>query len=130
MAQHTPPTEGSLANADDLREEERLEDALEHLKVLHLQLRALRQTIPKLIEPLAKPQQSSSPEALFNSYRQAIGTANKNLADFRTEMTSETTQKILDDARASRQARPLGIRPWRATEHPDWTTPRKKQRTS
>lgn len=60
MAQHTPPTEGSLANADDLREEERLEDALEHLKVLHLQLRALRQTIPKLIEPLAKPQQSSS----------------------------------------------------------------------
>lgn len=151
MAQQTPPKEGLLANADDLREEERLEDALEHLKVLHLQLRALRQTIPKLIEPLARPQQSTSrmfpavyivvtlhelpltyfeADALFSSYREAIVTANKDLADFRTAMTSERTRKILEEARASRQARPLGIRPWRATEHPDWTTPRKKQRTS
>jgi hypothetical protein len=69
-------------------------------------------------------------DALFSSYREAIVTANKDLADFRTEMTSERTRKILEEARASRQARPLGIRPWRATEHPDWTTPRKKQRTS
>jgi hypothetical protein len=57
-------------------------------------------------------------------------TANRELADFRTEMTSELTKKILEEAGASREAKPLGIRPWRATEHPDWTTPRKKQRTS
>lgn len=60
MSQETPPKEGLSANADDLREEERLEDALEHLKVLHLQLRGLRQTIPKMIEPLVKPQQITS----------------------------------------------------------------------
>jgi hypothetical protein len=66
-------------------------------------------------------------EALFASYKQAVVTAKKEVADFKAEMTSETSQKIFEETRASRQARPLGIRPWRATEHPDWTTPKKKK---
>ena len=49
--------------------------------------------------------------------------ANQEIEGVKAGLTSEETTTILGEARASRQAKPKGITPWRATDHPDWTTP-------
>lgn len=122
MASEQPVKE----NPEDNQEEERLEDALEHLKLLHLQLRHLRTAIPRAIQPLCSKQ--PSPDALFSSFAKSVAETNNELNDFKAAMTSEESKSVFEKANESRQANPKGIRPWRATEHPDWTTPRTPRR--
>jgi hypothetical protein len=38
-------------------------------------------------------------------------------------MTKEETKKLFDEANASEKAKSKGIRSWRATDDPNWTTP-------
>ncbi|KAK1769067.1 hypothetical protein QBC33DRAFT_513311 [Phialemonium atrogriseum] len=113
----TPPAK---ENAEDIQEEERLEAALEHLKSLHLKLRALRTAIPRAIEPLSAKHSSS--EELFASFVKSVTETSKELADFKEAMMSEESRKVFEQANQSRKANPKGIRPWRAVEDPDWTT--------
>ncbi|OIW34102.1 hypothetical protein CONLIGDRAFT_569981 [Coniochaeta ligniaria NRRL 30616] len=115
----------SDGNPDDLREEARLEDSLEHLKELHLKLRALRTTIPRMVDPLRATH--PSPTTFFSSFKKSVADAHKEIADIRAALTSEESKKLLDEANASRLAKPKGIRPWRATDDPNWTTPRKRK---
>ncbi|KAI9052265.1 hypothetical protein LZ554_003622 [Drepanopeziza brunnea f. sp. 'monogermtubi'] len=116
---------GPLAAQDpmdgkDTGEEEQLEQALETLKEMHIQLRGLRTTIPRLVAPLATKQ--PSPEALFREFSESVNTANQELQDFRRLMTDEGSVKVMAQASKSRTENPNGIRPWKVTEHPDWLT--------
>ena len=36
--------------------------------------------------------------------------------------TDEQSKKVLEQAKKSRAEKPHGIKPWRATQHPDWLT--------
>lgn len=110
---------------DDLREEARLEDSLEHLKELHLKLRALRTTVPRMVDPLRTTH--SSPDAFFSAFKDSVAGARSEIADVRTALTSEDSKKLFDEANTSRQAKPKGIRPWRAGDDPTWTTPTKRK---
>jgi hypothetical protein len=48
----------------------------------------------------------------------------KEIADFKKAYTSEKTKSILQRGAESRKANPLGIKPWNASDDPNWTTPR------
>ncbi|KAB5557884.1 hypothetical protein GE09DRAFT_92087 [Coniochaeta sp. 2T2.1] len=112
-------------NPDDRREEASLEEKLEHLRELYLKVRTLRATIPKTIAPLPA-KQYSSPDALFSSFRRAVGDGSKEISEAKAALTSGESKKMLEEADGSRKTDPKGIRPWRATDYPNWTTPATK----
>ncbi|KUJ11735.1 uncharacterized protein LY89DRAFT_625214 [Mollisia scopiformis] len=103
---------------EDVWDEERLEKAMKTLKEMHIQLRGLRTTVPRLISPLATKQ--PSPEVLFQEFSKSAETANKEIQRFRKLMGDQDTLQVLEQARKSRAERPTGIKAWRVTDHPDW----------
>jgi len=105
---------------EDVWDEEKLEKAMKTLKEMHIQLRGLRTTIPRLISPLATKQ--PSPEALFRDFSKAAATANQEIQQFRRLMAAENSIQVLEQARKSRAENPTGIKAWRVTDHPDWLT--------
>jgi len=123
------PTEGNAANngqpaassnGEDVWDEQRIEEALKTLKEMHIQLRGLRTTIPRLIAPLTTKQ--PSPENLFREFSTSTGAANQEVQQFRRLMNNEESVKVMEQARKSRAENPKGIKPWKVTEHPDWLT--------
>ncbi|KAH8683214.1 hypothetical protein BGZ60DRAFT_214569 [Tricladium varicosporioides] len=99
-------------------DEEKLEEAMKRLKEMHIQLRNLRTTIPRLIAPLTTKQ--PSPESLFREFSKSTNTANQEVLQFRKLWGEEETQKVLERARKSRAENPNDIKPWRAIDHPNW----------
>ncbi|KAH8879849.1 hypothetical protein GQ53DRAFT_21988 [Thozetella sp. PMI_491] len=99
-------------------DEQQLQEAFDHLNDLHAQLRALRTAIPNMIAPLATKQ--PSPQALFSSFTMSVQESRTQLADFKECITSEKSQKVFRYASESRRANPKNIKPWRATDDPDW----------
>ncbi|KAH7321765.1 hypothetical protein BKA65DRAFT_464130 [Rhexocercosporidium sp. MPI-PUGE-AT-0058] len=99
-------------------DEERLEKAMKTLKEMHIQLRGLRTTVPRMIAPLTT--KHPSPETLFREFSKSANTANQEVQQFRRVMTAEESREVMEQARKSRAENPKGIKPWRATEHPDW----------
>ncbi|KAI9820241.1 MAG: hypothetical protein M1827_005863 [Pycnora praestabilis] len=99
-------------------EASRLESALARLKEMHIQLRSLRTTIPRMIRPLTSPH--SSPEELYNDFANAAGSAAKEVQAFRYYMEDEASRSVLQQADTSRKEMPDGINAWRVTDHPDW----------
>ncbi|OWP02606.1 hypothetical protein B2J93_6439 [Marssonina coronariae] len=114
------PVVPALEGKEDVGEEEQLEQALKTLKEMHIQLRGLRTTVPRLIAPLTSKQ--SSPEALFRNFSDSANMANQEVQEFRRLMTDEKSIEVMEQARRSRAEDPKGIKPWRVTEHPDWLT--------
>ncbi|PBP16747.1 hypothetical protein BUE80_DR012601 [Diplocarpon rosae] len=114
------PVAPALEGKEDVGEEEQLEQALKTLKEMHIQLRGLRTTIPRLIAPLTSKQ--PSPEALFRGFSDSANFANQEVQEFRRLMTDEKSVEVMEQARRSRAANPRGIKPWRVTEHSDWLT--------
>ncbi|KAK3374893.1 hypothetical protein B0H63DRAFT_259586 [Podospora didyma] len=108
-----------------LQEEKRLEAELAQLNELHLQLRLLRSALPRMLEPLASKQ--PSPQVAYNAFRKSIDSTNLEIANFRAAITSEEIKKIFQRAADSRQANPKGIKPWRATEDPEWTANKRRK---
>ncbi|KAE8447408.1 hypothetical protein EG329_010822 [Mollisiaceae sp. DMI_Dod_QoI] len=111
---------GSNEAVDDVWDEERLEKAMKTLKEMHIQLRGLRTTIPRLIAPLTTKQ--PSPESLFRDFSRAAGTANQEVNEFRRLMGNQESLQVLEQARKSRADNPTGIKAWKVTDHPDWLT--------
>ncbi|KAM3080933.1 hypothetical protein ACMFMG_004893 [Clarireedia jacksonii] len=103
---------------EDVWDEERLEQAMKTLKEMHIQVRNLRTTIPRLIAPLTTKQ--PSPDVLFTAFSTSARTANQEVHDFKRLMKDEQSVKIFEHAKKSRAENPHGIKPWRVTEHPDW----------
>ncbi|KAK0723032.1 hypothetical protein B0T26DRAFT_245907 [Lasiosphaeria miniovina] len=118
------------AAKDSLQEEQHLEDALEHLKELHLQLafqlRRLRSVLPRMLEPLASKQ--PSPQASYDAFLESVDATDKEIASFKTAISSDETKKLIQKANKSRQANPKGLKPWRPRDDPQWTTT-KRQKT-
>ncbi|EON99143.1 hypothetical protein UCRPA7_5359 [Phaeoacremonium minimum UCRPA7] len=111
----------SAAPVEEKWDEERLEAALRQLKELHIQLRNLRTTVPRMIAPFtAHP---ASPEILFQTIKAATHSAFAEVGDFKDKMAEDGTKEILEYAEKSRSDNPKGIRPWRASDDPDWFTP-------
>ncbi|CZS93719.1 uncharacterized protein RAG0_03874 [Rhynchosporium agropyri] len=103
---------------EEIWDEERLEEAMKTLKDMHIQLRGLRTTVPRLIAPLTTKQ--PSPDTLFREFSQSANTANQEVQDFRRLMTADESIKVMDQAKKSHTENPKGIKTWKATEHPDW----------
>ncbi|ROT42058.1 hypothetical protein SODALDRAFT_318822 [Sodiomyces alkalinus F11] len=124
MASNTTPANSNGAAAASTNQgswdEERLRDAMEHLKLLHIKLRDLRTTIPRMLQPLTEKQ--PSPEALFHSFSDSVNNSYKEVQEF-TEMKKDAkTRQILEHAAQRRKEEPQGIKLWRSKDHPDWMT--------
>ncbi|GKT51631.1 uncharacterized protein ColSpa_11812 [Colletotrichum spaethianum] len=74
-------------------------------------LRGLRTTIPRMMEPLSAKQPTHS-----------VAAAKKEVQDFQDFRKSDEITKIMDHAAKRRKEEPNGIKAWRTTDHPDWTT--------
>ncbi len=46
----------------------------------------------------------------------------KEVKEFRDLFTGDEAKTIMDHASASRKKQPTGIKPWRASQEPDWAT--------
>ncbi|KAJ0302867.1 hypothetical protein COL5a_000946 [Colletotrichum fioriniae] len=82
-------------------DEERLEQALDELKLLHV-----------------KP----SPQITFQAYMESVAAAKKEVQDFQDMRKSEKITNIMEHATQRRKEEPNGIKAWRTTDHPNWTT--------
>ncbi|KAF7549118.1 hypothetical protein G7Z17_g6601 [Cylindrodendrum hubeiense] len=102
----------------DVSDEARLEEAMERLKLLHIKARLLRETIPKMIDPLIQKQ--PSPDIMFAAFMKAVNDAQANVNEFTELMRDDISQDVFAQADKSREEKPMGITPWRHRDHPDW----------
>ncbi|OHE91530.1 hypothetical protein CORC01_13179 [Colletotrichum orchidophilum] len=121
MANNGPSIKSEPGTQDaEVWDEERLEQALDELKLLHIKLRGLRTTIPRMMEPLSIKQ--PSPQITFQSYMESVAAAKKEVQDFQDLRKSDKVTDIMEHATQRRKEEPNGIKAWRVTDHPDWTT--------
>ncbi|KAM4062287.1 hypothetical protein HRG_009137 [Hirsutella rhossiliensis] len=99
-------------------EEAQLNVAMERLKVLYSKARALRDTIPRMLEPLV--QKHPSPDVMFNAFMKAVEDAQADVRDFTELMKDEESKRVFAQADKSREENPFGIKPWKHTADPDW----------
>ncbi|KAL2123840.1 hypothetical protein VTJ04DRAFT_205 [Mycothermus thermophilus] len=124
-----PVKQTAAATKDSLQEERELQDMLDRLDQAHLQLRALRMTLPRMLDSLKT--QHSSPQEAYEAFIQAVETTNKDIASFQATILALHAEGIFTKAFTSRKENPLGLKQWRPTEHPDWAdADRKRKRTS
>ncbi|KAG5950103.1 hypothetical protein E4U53_005485 [Claviceps sorghi] len=107
-----------MISNDTPMDEAQLAEAMKRLKLLYVKARLLRDTIPKILDPLVQKQ--PSPDALFNSFVKAVTDAQLDIREFTELMTDEKSKHIFAYAERSRQEDPLGIKPWRHKDYPDW----------
>ncbi|KAK0388382.1 hypothetical protein NLU13_4627 [Sarocladium strictum] len=114
-----PPSQAEAsADGQEIWDEARLEAAMDRLKLLHIKVRNLRDAIPKMLEPLAKPH--PTPDAMFVAFKAAIAESQAAVQDFNVLMNDVRSQQALRHAKESREKDPGGIPPWRHSENPDW----------
>ncbi|QUC23660.1 uncharacterized protein UV8b_07901 [Ustilaginoidea virens] len=112
-------TKGGVIDTDvQVMDEAQLEQAMKRLKLLHIKARLLRDTIPRMLDPLV--QKHASPDALFNAFVKAVNDARLDVKEFVDLMRDDTSQQIFAYVEKSRNENPLGIKPWRHRDHPDW----------
>ncbi|KAH7140711.1 hypothetical protein EDB81DRAFT_62640 [Dactylonectria macrodidyma] len=119
MDQPTTKTEAPQ-DGQDVSDEARLEEAMQRLKLLHIKARLLRDTIPKMIDPLIQKQ--PSPDVMFAAFMKAINDAQANVKEFTELMRDDTSRAVFAQAAKSREENPMGITPWRHKDYPDWFT--------
>jgi len=116
-----PATTGQPPGTDDAPwDEARIEQAMKRLKLLHIKVRLLRDTIPKMINPLVQKQ--PSPDAMFSAFMKAVEGAQADVKDFTDLMRDEVSKDVFDQVNKSQRESPLGIKPWRHKDYPDWFT--------
>ncbi|OLN85501.1 hypothetical protein CCHL11_08093 [Colletotrichum chlorophyti] len=115
----TGKTEFTAPDNNEAWDEEHLELALDELKLLHMRLRGLRTTIPRMIQPLSA--KDAKPQEKFEAVMASVATAKKEVQDFQDHRKTDAIAKIMEHAEKRRKEEPDGIKPWRATDHPDWT---------
>lgn len=59
-------------------------------------------------------------DAMFNAFVKAVNDAQMDVKEFTELMRDETSKQVFAQAEKSRQENPLGIKPWRHKDHPDW----------
>lgn len=63
---------------------------------------------------------NNAADALFNSFVKAVNDAQIDIKEFTELMRDETSKQIFAHVEKSEREDPLGIKPWRHTDHPDW----------
>jgi hypothetical protein len=108
----------------DIKQEEwdeaQIEDAMKRLKALHVKVRMLRDTIPKMLDPLV--QKHSSPDAMFRVFMRAVESAQLDVKEFTELMRDDASREIFERASKSQLDSGLGVKPWRHKDYPDWYT--------
>ncbi|UNI17272.1 hypothetical protein JDV02_003629 [Purpureocillium takamizusanense] len=113
-----PAAEAEAGSGSQAVDEAQLNEAMKRLKLLHIKSRLLRDTIPRMIEPLVQKQ--PSPDVMFTSFVKAVADAQTEVKDFTDLMRDEESKKAMAMADKSREENPFGIKPWRHKDHPDW----------
>lgn len=108
------PPQKPAANGDSW-DEAAIEQALKDLKKLHIAVRNMRQTIPRLSERINA---SRTPEEMGAATRDA----RKEVVELKQMMTSPENTKMLERAKQSRKDDPK-IKPWRPKDEPNWFMP-------
>lgn len=70
----------------------------------------------------------SPAEAYFSAFNQSVANTRKEVQDFKEALTGEESNKIFKHVTASRRAKPAGIKPWRYSDDPEWTTLKRVKR--
>ncbi|PTB38271.1 uncharacterized protein TrAFT101_011627 [Trichoderma asperellum] len=99
-------------------EEKAINLAMKRLKLLHIKERQLRNTIPKMLEPLV--QKHPSPDIMYAAFMKSVNDAQASIKDFTELMKDDTSKAVFDRADKSKEANPLGIVPWKHKDYPDW----------
>ncbi|MCJ1467629.1 hypothetical protein MMC07_006254 [Pseudocyphellaria aurata] len=92
--------------------------SLGYLQEMHDGLRHLRETIPRILDPLLG--KKSSPEALYGNFSRAATGAFKDIEEFSGIIDDPRNRSILERARISRAENSEGITGWKVTEHKNW----------
>lgn len=106
-----PPLEKELDEASIM-------SSLARLQEVHISLRNLRDTIPKvmdsvLVDPL-------SPDQLHSNFSQAANGAAQAIKHFTQLMEDSGTKEVMERAKESRTENGEGITGWKVIEHEDW----------
>ncbi|KAI2638302.1 hypothetical protein GGS21DRAFT_510620 [Xylaria nigripes] len=120
--QNVKQREGPSSKTEVTSEEEQLLLALKHLDLLLVRSRDIRTTIPRMLGDMPTIARNN-PDSLDDMYNELVDRMKKagtEIQDFTVLFTSEESKKVLEQARQSREANPLGIKPWRYKDHPDW----------
>jgi hypothetical protein len=59
-------------------------------------------------------------DALFNAFVKAMNDAQMDVKEFAELMKDDTSKQVFAYVEKSRQDNPLGIKPWRHKDHPNW----------
>lgn len=77
---------------------------------------------------VAKLTEHLSAEAYFSAFNQSVVNTRKDIQDFKEALTSDESKKVFNHAAASKRAKPHGIKPWRYSDDPEWTTVKRVKR--
>ncbi|RYP12693.1 hypothetical protein DL765_007193 [Monosporascus sp. GIB2] len=112
-----PGTQAMRAKPEEEWDEEQLQQALKQLKLLHIKCRELRGTIPRMLESITTKQ---TPDEVFQGLLKSVQAARSEIKDFGDLYNSDASQRVLSQAKKSREANPRDIKPWRAKDDPHW----------
>ncbi|KAI9874003.1 MAG: hypothetical protein M1830_010302 [Pleopsidium flavum] len=99
-------------------DEASLNAALAHLQEMHIRLRDLRGTIPRIIKPMLDSH--SSPEGLYTEFSHSAMAAAKDVRAFADLMEDGESKVVLEKAKKRRSESEDRITAWRVTEHEGW----------
>ncbi|KAL4732369.1 hypothetical protein ACLX1H_001384 [Fusarium chlamydosporum] len=117
-AQNQAQVQASNAAGQDVWDEQRLEEAMKRLKLLHIKVRRLNDTIPKMIKPLVQKQ--PSPDAMFAAFMNSVNEAQANIKEVTDLMRDEKSREVFAQAKKRKAEEPEGIESWEYYDHPDW----------
>ncbi|CAG7560392.1 uncharacterized protein B0J16DRAFT_389376 [Fusarium flagelliforme] len=116
--QHQAQAQASNAAGQDVWDEQQLEEAMKRLKLLHIKVRRLNDTIPKMIKPLVQKQ--PSPDVMFAAFMNSVNEAQANIKEVTDLMRDEKSREVFAQAKKRRAEEPEGIESWEYYDHPDW----------
>ncbi|RGP63121.1 hypothetical protein FSPOR_8811 [Fusarium sporotrichioides] len=116
--QNQAHAQASNGAGQDVWDEQRLEEAMKRLKLLHIKVRRLNDTIPKMIKPLVQKQ--PSPDAMFAAFMNSVTEAQANIKEVTDLMRDEKSREVFAQVKKRKAEEPEGIESWEYYDHPDW----------
>ncbi|RFU78417.1 hypothetical protein TARUN_3818 [Trichoderma arundinaceum] len=124
MESHAAATPDMEAANQIAEEEKAINLAMKRLKLLHIKERLLRNTIPKMLEPLVQkhpsPLKPAPADIMYAAFMKSVNDAQASIKEFTELMKDDTSQQVFARANKSRADNRLGIVPWKHKDYPDW----------
>lgn len=102
--------------------EEQLEEALDKLNAIHLKLRNLRSTIPRMVRPLTS-EPAQSPELIHAKCKTSLVAGVEEVRAFKDAVLSDEYRKVIEHVTSSRRRNGKNIKPWTPRDDPSWASP-------